>query len=188
MVEQQVAGENLRITILDGRVLGAVRRLPAYVVGDGNASIAARAEEKNGLWRSRSPDNQLLRPIEIDRDVRRILDRQGLTPQSVPEAGRVVRLRQVCNADLGGEIVDVARELHDEQRNLALAAARVSASVLCGVDLITKDPGAPAHADTVTINEVNTTPSLYVSNAMYNGSPSTYASECILRYLFGIED
>lgn len=188
IVEQQVAGENVRVTVLDGRILGAVCRLPAYVVGDGEASIAAHAEAKNALWRARSPDNQLLRPIRIDGDVRRILDRQGLTPRSVPEPGRTVRLRQVCNADLGGEIVDLTRELHDEQRELALAAARAVGAVLCGVDLITTDPRAPAASASVVVNEVNTTPSLYVANAMHNGSPSTYASECILRYLFGMRD
>ena len=187
LVEQQVAGENVRVTVLDGRILGAVRRVPAYVVGDGEGSVAARAEAKNALWRSRDSENQLLRPIQIDRDVRRILDAQGLTPDSVPERGRAVRLRQVCNADVGGEIVDLGCELHDEQRELAVAAARAVGAVLSGVDLITTDPRAAVASGTVVVNEVNTTPSLYVANAMNNGAPSTYAAECILRYLFGMQ-
>jgi len=189
LVEQQVAGENVRVTILDGRILGAVRRLPAHVVGDGVATIAACVEAKNALCRTRAPGNRLFQPIEVDHDVRRTLGRQGLTPRSVPESGRTVRLSQVSNADRGGEIVDLAwGELHDEQRQLAIAAARAVGAVLCGVDLITTDSSAPATPGAVVINEVNTTPGIDAANAMHDGSPSTYAAECILRHLFGLQE
>jgi cyanophycin synthetase len=164
LVEQQVPGENVRVTILDGQVLGAVRRLPAHVVGDGHRTLSALVQHKNDLWHARSPHNRLFRPIELDDDVNRTLGHQGLTLQSVPGEGQVVHLRRVSNAD-----------------------AAACGPVLAGVDLITTDPSAPVRAGEVFINEINTTPGLYVANGLQNGSPSTYASECILRRLFGIE-
>ncbi len=185
LVEQQVDGEHLRITILDGEILGAVRRIPARVVGDGASSIRALIGAKNQLWRTRSPQNVLFRPIMVDLEVRRLLRREGLRMSSVPADGEEILLRRVSNADAGGEIADIGDELHDDVRRLALRAAEAVGPVLCGVDLIVRDITKPVvDSESVYINEVNTTPSLYVANAMVEGHASTCASERILRYLF----
>jgi cyanophycin synthetase len=183
LVEEQVAGENVRVTVLDGEVLGAVQRAPAHVVGDGSATIAALVEAKNALWRAGGPANRLFRPITLDADAVRVLKRQGLRAGEVPAAGRTVRLRDVSNADQGGEVIDVRAALHPQHLELALAAARIVGPVLCGVDLIVADLAAPGR---VFVNEVNTTPSLYVAGAIAGGSPSTDAAEAVLRYVFGM--
>jgi cyanophycin synthetase len=188
LVEEQVAGDNVRVTVLAGRVIGAVRRIPAHVVGDGVRTVADLVEAKNALWRSGARENRLLRPIALDAGARRVLRRQGMEPRSVPAGARVVPLREVSNADQGGELADVTGELHDDFRELAVAAAKVLGPVLCGVDLIVADVRAPAAPGTVHINEVNTTPSLYVANAMVDGAPSTHAAECALRHLFGLAE
>jgi cyanophycin synthetase len=183
LVEQQVAGEHLRITVLAGSVIGAVHRVPAHVTGDGRSSVASLVERKNALWRAGSPENRLLRPIILDGEAKRILRRQGLGPTSVAPEGRDVWLRDVCNADEGGEIVEMTDSLLPDHRDMALAAANVLGPVLSGVDLIVPDLGTGEGA---VINEVNTTPSLYVINGMRDGAPSHEASERILRHLFGI--
>lgn len=188
VVEEQVEGENIRVTVLDGRILGAVRRIPAHVVGDGSRSVAALIEAKNDRWRTRRPDNVLFRPIVVDAEVRRIVRNQGLSMDSVPPAGGCVPLRRVSNADQGGEIADVGDAMHDDLRELSLRAAKALGPVLCGVDLIAVDPSRPALPGSVVVNEVNTTPSLYVANAMVGGRPSTSAAEAILRHLFGLGD
>ena len=123
MVEEQVDGENVRVTILGGRILGAVRRTPAHVIGDGSRSVAMLVEAKNSLWRSGSRANRLLRPIDVDAETRRILRRQGLGLDSVPKPGRRVWLREVSNADQGGEIEDVREVLHADHLELERAAA-----------------------------------------------------------------
>ena len=183
LVEQQVAGEHVRVTILAGSVIGAVHRFPAHVTGDGSASVASLVERKNALWRAGSPENRLLRPIRLDGEAKRILRRQGLGRTSVANEGRDVWLREVCNADEGGEIVEITDSLLPDHRDTALAAANVLGPVLSGVDLIVPDLRTGAGA---VINEVNTTPSLYVINGMRDGAPSHEASERILRHLFGI--
>jgi cyanophycin synthetase len=183
LVEQQVAGEHLRITVLAGSVIGAVHRVPAHVTGDGRASVASLVERKNTLWRAGSPENRLLRPIRLDGEANRLMRRQGLAPNSVVPEDRDVWLRDVCNADEGGEIVEVTDSVHPDHRDMALAAAAVLGPVLSGVDLIVPDLRTGAGA---VINEVNTTPSLYVINGMRDGAPSHEASERILRHLFDI--
>jgi cyanophycin synthetase len=184
LVEARVPGRDVRVTVLDGEVLGAVLRIPAHVTGDGRASVGALVAAKNERWRRGERDNTLLRPIALDADAKRILRRQQLAPASVPVAGRVVALRDVCNADRGGEIHDV--ELHPDHLELALEAARATGAVLCGVDLLAVDPRGPARPGSVHVVEVNTTPSLYVANAMRDGRPSTDAAAAVLRRLFGL--
>ena len=183
MVEQQVAGNHVRITVLAGSVIGAVHRVPARVTGDGSTSVASLVERKNALLRAGSPENRLLRPIRLDGEANRLLTRQGLAPTSVPPEGRDVWLKDVCNADAGGEIVDMTEDVHPDHRDMALAAVDVLGPVLSGVDLIVPDLRSGAG---VVINEVNTTPGLYVINGMRDGKPSHEASEKILRHLFGI--
>jgi D-alanine-D-alanine ligase-like ATP-grasp enzyme len=79
-------------------------------------------------------------------------------------------------------------ELHEDLRRLALDAAAALGAVLSGVDLIVGDlDGAPA-SGSVHINEVNTTPSLYVASAMQEGRPSSRAAAAVLRRLFDLED
>jgi cyanophycin synthetase len=184
LVEARVPGQDVRVTVLDGQVLGAVLRVPAHVTGDGRASVAMLVAVKNERWRRGARDNTLLRPIALDADARRVLRGQGLSPASVPGAGRVVRLREVCNADRGGEIHDV--ELHGNHSELALEAARATGAVLCGVDLLVVDPAGPARPGRVYVNEVNTTPSLYVANGMLDGRPSSDAADAVLRRLFAL--
>ena len=182
LVEEQVAGQDVRVTVLDGEVLGAVVRVPAHVTGDGRASVAALVAAKNERWRRGDRSNTLLRPIVLDADAKRILRRQQLALGAVPDAGRFVALRDVCNADRGGELHDV--DLHPELLAIALEAADATGAMLSGVDLLAVDPQAPARPGSVHVVEVNTTPSLYVANAMRDGRPSPDAAAAVLQRLF----
>lgn len=179
-VEEQVKGEELRVTVLDQGILGVVRRIPAHVIGDGASPVRGLIGAKNLLWRDVSPENRLFRPLPIDRETRRVLALQGLELDSVPGDRDGVRLRELCNADQGGEIHNVESSTHGDHVAVALQAAPALGATLCGVDLIVPDIGAPGGD---TIIEVNTTPSLYVINGMTDGSPSTRGTEEILRHL-----
>lgn len=187
MIEEYAQGENVRVTVLDEEVVGVVRRTPAHVVGDGVTTIAQLVSAKNRQWAAGSPQNRLLRPIELDGEARRVLRGQGLEPGAIPPARKAVNLRQVCNADQGGEVDDITSIVHDDYRHMAVAAATAVGTALCGVDLIVPNIEAPAAGSDAVINEVNTTPALYVANGMVDGAPSTYTAERVLRRLFEID-
>ena len=184
LVEAQLPGENVRVTILEQQVLGAVLRLPAHVVGDGERTVRALVAAKNSLWRSGSTENRLLKPIQVDADVERVLRHQGLGLDSVPAEGATVYLRRVSNADQGGEVRDARALLHPDHLRLALDAAAAVGTVLSGVDLIVADLASPGGAH---VNEVNATPALYVADEMVGGRPSTAATEQILRRVFAVD-
>jgi cyanophycin synthetase len=182
LVEVQATGDHLRVTVVRDEVLGVVRRIPAHVIGDGRTSIEALIARKNLALRRADPGNQLLEPITIDREVKRLLAARGLRLQSVPAAGEVLYLRDVVSAAMGGELRDVT-DVHPTLLTLARSAARALGPVVCAVDLIVKDPRAPADSQNAVINEVNTTPGLDVANEPVEGIPSLAAARKILDHL-----
>jgi cyanophycin synthetase len=187
MVEVQAAGQHLRFTMLAAEVLGVVRRFPAHVVGDGVRSITSLIEAKNRAWREAAPENQLLHPITLDRDVKARLVARGMTVQSVPAAREVVDLREVVTTEHGGEVRDLHdADVHQELVRVAREAARALGPVVCAVDMMAKDPGAPVNGN-VVIGEVNTTPGLYVINQLVDGTPSPRGTRRILEHLFELD-
>jgi cyanophycin synthetase len=184
MIEVQAAGQHLRFTMLAGELLNVVRRLPAHVTGDGSHSIASLIAAKNVAWREAAPENQLLHPITVDGEVKALLAVRGMALQSVPAAGAVVELREVVTTEHGGEVRDLGDDqVHLDLGTVAREAARALGPVVCAVDLIVKDPAAPVDGN-VVINEVNTTPGLYVINQLVDGTPSPAGTRRILEHLF----
>jgi cyanophycin synthetase len=160
-VEEQVEGVELRLLFLDGELLDAVRRGAPCVVGDGRATVrtlVARANEArvDGGYRVA----QTL--LTLDRDAQATLAAQDLSLDSVPAAGRRVRVKTVVNESAAAENWAVTRGLAP---GLVDAGARAAAAVgarLAGVDLITPDPGRSLEDAGGVVLEVNTTPGFYL--------------------------
>jgi cyanophycin synthetase len=163
LIEQHVPGTNYRINVLDGTVISIIERMPACVTGNGDSSIRDLIETKNRALGDKSSGQ--IRPIVLDPRARRYLRKQGLTLASVPEVGEIVFLHEVCNADQGGEIRDVTANTDISYFELAVNAAAAVGVRLCGVDVITQDIGQPVEKSGCMINEINTTPALYVVDA-----------------------
>ena len=72
-----------------------------------------------------------------------MLARAGLTPDSVPEAGRTVPLRDGANASQGGTSEDVTDIVHPSIAGTVIRAARVVGIDIAGVDIITTDITRP---------------------------------------------
>jgi cyanophycin synthetase len=159
LVERQAPGVCHRIFVAAGRLLYAVRRLPAGVYGDGRASISALVEaeyvRQMGLppWR-RTPG------CPLDDIALEMLARQDLGPEDVPAAGRFVALRRIETTASGGVDEEVTHALHPENVRAAIAAARFFGLEVAGVDMISPDITAPWHANGAIINEVNFAPLL----------------------------
>jgi len=159
LVERQAPGVCHRIFVAAGRLLYAVRRLPAGVYGDGRAPISALLEaeylRQMGLppWR-RAP------ACPLDDIALEMLARQDLGPEDVPAAGRFVALRRIETTASGGVDEEVTHALHAENVRAAVASARLFGLEVAGVDMISPDITAPWHANGAIINEVNFAPLL----------------------------
>lgn len=160
LIERHAVGVHYRATVLDGDVVSIVERMPPHVVGDGETPLRVLIAKRNRQIREKT-SSQIV-PFPADRVTRKCIAAQGLRLHSVPPRQTTVFLRDVCN---GGSIRDVSRVVHDSYGELAVRAAECVGAKFCGVDLIAADVGQPASMANCVVNEVNSTPALYIVDA-----------------------
>jgi GNAT-family acetyltransferase (TIGR03103 family) len=153
LLEECVAGEDLRILVIDGRVVAAAIRRPAEVVGDGRAT-AEELIAAQSLRRQRATGGESV--IPIDDHTWAVLAEGGFAPGDVIPAGRVVQVRRTANLHTGGTIHDVTDDLHPVLADAAITAARVLEVPVVGMDLLVEDVTAADHV----IIEANERPGL----------------------------
>ncbi len=160
LVERQIAGDNVRLLVLHGRFVSAVRQEPAAVVGDGVATVAALVDRVNA-GRTAALSSSFKR-IALDAEADVLLGRQGLERGAVPAAGRRVVLRHTSNTSRGGTARNVTAEVHPDNRRLAERAAQVVGLDGAGIDFITPDIGRSFREVGGAICEINPGPGLYM--------------------------
>lgn len=161
LIEKHWDGDDYRVLVVGDRVVGAVRRVPANVTGNGVSSIADLIESKNNS-RKRNPF-LASGSIKVDFEVTKCLATQGLGLKDVPKKGAFVELRRVANASAGGDVVDVTNDLPDEIKNAAIRAVKkLPRIVIAGVDVLYKT-GQPASPDNYVIIEINSRPQIGVN-------------------------
>ncbi|MEZ2457746.1 acylphosphatase [Salinicoccus roseus] len=135
ILEEFIPGEEYRIYVLNGEVIGAMNRLPANVVGDGVNSLRKLIRIKNAE-REQIPSVRG-RSIKIDSEVKRNIKNYGYNLTSVPQKGERILLRKNSNISTGGDPVDATDILDEKVKEAAIKAAEaVPGLVECGVDLI----------------------------------------------------
>jgi D-alanine-D-alanine ligase-like ATP-grasp enzyme len=155
IVEEQLEGMELRFLVLDGEVVGVLRRHPPTVVGDGVANVAALVHRENGR---RAADGDAQWVVRVDLDMVLTLHRQDLTLRSVPPAGVQVRLKRATNANAAAENHTVEAGptlLKDVQTAVAALGLRWAA-----VEVITGDADASLADGHGRIIEINSTPGI----------------------------
>lgn len=136
IIEEEIDGVDLRIFVVAGRAVSAAVRLPAFVIGDGEATLDRLLIQ---LVEARSV-NAYIKPKTIDIDAR-VLSRQGLEKrQDVPEDGQVVFLNSTANIHKGGVSVEVSDLVAPDMLRLAeVACEAIPGLAVAGVDLLAPD-------------------------------------------------
>lgn len=183
MVEEFVAGENIRLLVLEDQLLSAVKRIPAYVTGDGKHTLRQLIRQTNQA-RAAATSFPRLWPIQINNDLHLTLRRQNLTLRSVIPAGRKVFVKTLCNGHQGGMVEEVTRITHPDFIELSIKALRHCKVRFGGVDFITPDISKPFAESGGCINEINTTPSFFGHYQASNREEIQDSAEKFLEYLF----
>lgn len=154
IAEEYIQGEDYRAFVVGDKVVGAFRRLPPHVIGDGKKNIRKLLKEKNDI-RVKIPGTYNLR-VNINEEIKRELKKQNLNLNSVPKKDEFIRLKTKNNVSSGGDPIDATDELTEELKgNLVKAVEAIPGVLQGGVDVIyDKDSGKYA------ILEINTKPSI----------------------------
>jgi GNAT-family acetyltransferase (TIGR03103 family) len=142
MLEEFVAGQDLRIIVIDDAIVAAAVRRPASITGNG-ADTVATLIAKQSRRRAAATDGESR--IPVDGETERCLAKAGLSMESVPEEGRVIQVRDTANLHTGGTLHDVTDELHPELAHAAILAARTLDIPVVGIDLIVVAPDRPRY-------------------------------------------
>ncbi|WP_122465287.1 N-acetylglutaminylglutamine synthetase [Brevundimonas lutea] len=137
LVEEQVAGEDLRLVLIDYKVVAAAVRRPPRVVGDGRSTLRALIEHQS---RRRMAATGGESRIPLDGETERALAEGGWTLDDVAPQGAEITVRKAANLHLGGTIHDVTEEIHPALVRAAVAAARAIDIPVTGIDLMVKSP------------------------------------------------
>jgi len=187
VVERFVTGADYRLLVVGGRVVAAARRRPPAVTGDGYLSVKQLADRVNEDPRRCGDHATSLSPVILDDVALAVLDEQGLTPESIPEDGRVVLLRQNANLSTGGTSEDVTDQVHPEVAARAVEAARIIGLDVAGIDIVTSDITQPLESQRGVVIEVNAGPGLRMHLEPTVGTPRN-VGEAIVETLFAADD
>lgn len=160
IVERYFPGHDFRLLVVGDKLVAAARRDPPQVVGDGVRTIrqlvdAVNADPLRGEGHSTS-----LTRIRLDEIALATLAAQGHEPDSVPENGVRVILRNNANLSTGGTATNVTDQVHPDIAAAAVAAARMVGLDVCGLDLISDNVHEPFDRQSGCIVEVNAAPGL----------------------------
>ncbi|MBU1324516.1 MAG: N-acetylglutaminylglutamine synthetase [Alphaproteobacteria bacterium] len=143
LVEEQVRGEDLRLVVIDYKVVACALRRPPRVIGDGRSTLRALIEHQS---RRRAAATGGESTIPVDDETERTLAEAGLGLDDVAPEGVEVMVRKAANLHLGGTIHDVTEEVHPALIRAAVSAARAIDIPVTGIDLMVTSPREPDYA------------------------------------------
>jgi len=140
VVEACFRGHDLRLVVIDFRVVAAAIRRPARIVGDGVSDVRHLIEVQS---RRRAAATAGESHIPMDAETERCLASAGLGWDDVPEKGREIYVRRTANLHTGGTIEDVTDIVHPDLVEAAVRAARAIDIPVTGIDLMVTSPDRP---------------------------------------------
>ena len=135
LIEQRVNGNDLRLVVIDGRVVAAALRLPPEVIGTGEHTLCDLIA---GESRRRSAATGGESRIPLDAVTETTVGEYGWKLDGVLPQGMKLRVRHTANLHQGGTIHDVTPSVNQELCRIAVDLPRHRISVT-GIDLLVPD-------------------------------------------------
>ena len=183
VVEEYISGRQYRLCIVDGKMVAAAERIPAYVIGDGLHTVNELVEITNRDPERGEGHEKRLTKMKVDTVTITVLAKQNLDPHSVPADREVVYIRENANLSAGGTAVDVTDIVHPYNIKLTEQAARLIGLDVAGVDIVAADITVPIHKGSGAVIEINAAPGIRMHHYPSAGKSRDVATR-IVDYLF----
>jgi len=138
MIEAHEPGDDHRLMVVDGRLIAAIRRVPAEVMGDGRRTVEQLMTELNA-GRDGTRTTGFLEKVAPDAALHARLATRGLKMDSVFPKGETLQLRTVANVSAGGSPNDVTDRVHPQIRGMAELLTNSLGLRAAGIDYVTTD-------------------------------------------------
>ncbi len=160
LIESYLPGQDFRLLVVGDKVVAAARREPPHVIGDGVRTVRQLLDVVNSDPKRSAGHATSLTRIRLDNVAMTRLAAQDLTPDSVPEKGQRVIMRNNANLSAGGTATDVTDDVHPDFAARAVAAAQMIGVDIAGVDVVCDNVIKPLEEQGGGIVEVNAAPGL----------------------------
>lgn len=142
LVEELAPGEDLRVIVIDRKVVAAAVRRPAEILGDGRHTVTELIRTTS-VRRERATDGESR--IPLDDTTAEVVAEAGWAMDDVPPNGQRIRVRWTANLHTGGTIEDVTSRLHPDIADAAVRAAAALGIPVTGLDFLVPDLDAGDH-------------------------------------------
>ncbi|GGC15391.1 cyanophycin synthetase [Pseudoduganella buxea] len=182
IVEKFIVGDEHRLLVVGRKVVAASKGESLWVTGDGVHSVQGLVDSQINTDPRRGTTEEF--PLNIvepkkSAEVQLDLQRQGLTPDSVPDAGRKVLIQ--LNGNVANDVTD---EVHPAVAEMAALAARAVGLDIAGIDMVVQDVSQPLEAQGGAIIEVNASPGLLAHLKPAAGGTPRNVGAAIVDQLF----
>ncbi|MDP2121858.1 MAG: N-acetylglutaminylglutamine synthetase [Hoeflea sp.] len=143
LLEDYIEGEDLRLVVINYRVVAAAIRRPPSIVGDGERTVRQLIEAQS---RRRASATGGESRIPLDAETERTVREAGYGLDDVLPAETEISVRKTANLHTGGTIHDVTDIVDTTLVDAAIAAARAIDIPVTGIDLMVKSPSLPDYA------------------------------------------
>lgn len=176
IVEEQAYGQEHRVLVLDGVVLGDVLRQPPRLRGDGRSSVAELVAQATAARRAARGRQGLFR-LTLDLDLVATQRAAGRSLRSVPPAGEELVVKTAVNENGPAENTGAA-QAPAQVADVAVAAAAAIGLRWASVEVIVPRDGTPP-----VVLEVNSTPGLHYHYQVAEGSDRVHVARPLLEVL-----
>ena len=181
LVERYVTGNEHRLLVVGRKVVAAARGESVWVTGDGRSNVAALCDTQINIDPRRGESEEFplspVKPRESEENQLQ-LQRQGLTPDSIPAEGQKVLIQ--VNGNVADDVTDL---VHPDVAHAAALAARIVGLDIAGIDLVCEDISRPLEEQRGAIIEVNASPGLLAHMKPASGTARNVGKD-IVDHLF----
>ncbi len=133
IIEERCEGEDLRLVVINGKVIAAAVRRPPEVVGSGKHTIRALIEAQSRRRAAATHGESIIPVDELTEDTVR---EAGWTLDDVLPVGERLVVRRTANLHTGGTIRDVTDDVNPTLVKVAVDAADAIGIPVTGIDLM----------------------------------------------------
>jgi len=153
MLEEQIAGEDLRVQVVGGEIVAVCTREPAHVIGDGRSTLHALISKYQVVVKAQNPANNLV----IDETTIRLLLEQNIQLEDIPKDGQRVMLKELANMAQGAVAIDKTDAFHPGFQLWVDKLVEYLGTPYFAIDIIAPDLSAAPEQDAYAL-EINARP------------------------------
>lgn len=143
LIEELCEGQDLRVVVINGKVIAAALRRPPEVVGSGDHTIRQLVEAQS---RRRAAATHGESTIPVDDLTEDTVREAGYGMDDVLPLNEHLTVRRTANLHTGGTIRDVTDELHPVLAKVAVDAADAIGIPVTGIDLMVPEVAGEEYA------------------------------------------